>query len=68
MKQMSYRCNWWKISVSDLKLEMDMYRRWLNKVGATDKQTKRLKVMEDIYLKRLNKELSLFNYLTNKGA
>lgn len=47
---------------------MDMYRRWLDKVGATDKQMNRLKVMEDIYLKRLNKELSLFNYVTNKGA
>ena len=36
-----------------------MFSRWLNKVGATEKQLNRLKAMEDIYLKRLNIEHKL---------
>lgn len=36
-----------------------MFSRWLEKVGATENQMKRLKVMNDIYLKRLNIEYKL---------
>jgi hypothetical protein len=38
-----------------------MYRRWINKVGGTEKQIYRLKVMEEIYAQKLNTEFSLFN-------
>lgn len=61
MTQKNYRSNWREMSSSDLKLELDMYRRWINKVGGTDKQMYRLKVMEEIYAQKLNTELSLFN-------
>lgn len=61
MTQKNYRSNWNEMSSSDLKLELDIYRRWLDKVGATDKQMNRLKIMEEMYLKKLNKEFSLFN-------
>ena len=36
-----------------------MFSRWIDKVGATENQNKRLKVMNDIYLKRLNIEHKL---------
>ena len=58
---MNYRSNWRNMSSSDLKLELDMYRRWINKVGGTEKQMYRLKVMEEIYAQKLNTEFSLFN-------
>lgn len=61
MTQKNYRSNWRNMSSSDLKLELDMYRRWINKVGGTDKQMYRLKVMEEIYAQKLNTEFSLFN-------
>jgi hypothetical protein len=59
MTQKNYHSNWYTISLSDLKLERDMFSRWLNKVGATENQLNRLKAMENIYLKRLNIEHKL---------
>lgn len=59
MTQKNYRSNWWQISLSELKSERDIFSRWLEKVGTTENQNKRLKAMNDIILKRLNKEQRL---------
>lgn len=56
MTQKNYHSNWWQISLSELKLERDIFSRWLNKVGDTENKLNRLKAMNDIILKRLNKE------------
>lgn len=48
--------NFYTMDLSDLRYELDKFRRFIERFGASEKQERYLKAMENAYIKRMNKQ------------